>query len=241
MVKLCNQWAVLTLLVTGAPATSRALAEQAGRQELALPSELQPSEAEIDHLEAPPADSAQAPWTDTALSSPTSIPAQVAPGRSWARAVAGYDSAAQAYRVRSSTEAAIARYLVFRVDYEHGLSTSTMDRVSFGVRLQLLHQNLHGLDLGLGLFYQPNDFRTDGNVVGALMLGRRFDRIAILASGLLGSDPEGDDQEVDGRVGVVLSVLPHLQVGLDNRYRSILSADDNSIRNREVVRSRYSR
>jgi hypothetical protein len=127
--------------------------------------------------------------------------------------------------LRSSAETAVTGFLAFRVDFEHGLSTSTTDRVSLGLRLQVLRQNVHGLDLGLGLFYQPNDFRKEGNVVGALMLERRFDRVALLASALVGSDPEGDDHEVDGRLATLFVVIPALELGLDSRFRSVLSTD----------------
>jgi hypothetical protein len=115
--------------------------------------------------------------------------------------------------------------LALRVDFEHGPSTAAFDRASLGLRLQVLSQNTHGLDLGMGLFYQPNDFRGEGNVVAGLMLGRRFDRVALLGSALLGSDPEGDDQEVDGRLATVIRVARHLELGLDSRFRSVLSTD----------------
>jgi hypothetical protein len=166
---------------------------------------------------------------ETGAFAPYSLSAQVAPGRSWLSAVGGYDTSVQDYRARSSAESSVTRYLALRVDYEHGASTTTMDRVSLGARLQLLNQKAHGIDLGTGLFYQPHDFRGEGNVVGGLMLGRRFGRVAVFGSALVGSDPEGDDQELDGRLGTLIRVNQTLQLGWDDRYRCVLSTDNKRI------------
>ena len=137
----------------------------------------------------------------------------------------GYDSAAQSFRVSSSAEAALTRRLVLRVDFDHGPSTSATDRVSFGFRLQLLSQTAHGLDLGAGLFYQPNDFRREGNIAAALMLERRFHNVALLGNAIFGSDPEGDDQELDGRLATLVRINRLVEIGVDGRFRSVLSTD----------------
>jgi hypothetical protein len=173
----------------------------------------------------PPSQSSESAATEAGPTSLYALSAKVVPGQSWASAVGGYDSAAQAYRTRASTETALTSYLAFRVDFEHGPSTSTTDRVSFGLRLQVLNQTTHGLDLGAGLFYQPNDFRREGNIVAALMLQRRLNTVVLLANVLLGSDPEGDDQEVDGRIGTLVRVSRLFHLGLDSRFRSVLSSD----------------
>jgi hypothetical protein len=93
------------------------------------------------------------------------------------------------------------------------------------MRLQLLSQQAHGVDLGVGLFYQPQDFRGEGNVIGGLMAGRSFGRLVLLGSALVGSDTEGDDQEVDGRLGALVSVGRRVDVGLDSRLRTAVSSD----------------
>ena len=183
----------------------------------------------FDHLDS--ARSPSGPSRPTAaqagLGSPYALSAKV--GQSWGRAMGGYDSAAQSLRMSSSAEAALSRYLALRADFEHGPSTSATDRVSLGMKLQLLGQSGHGLDLGVGLFYQPNDFRREGNVVAALMLGRQFGRLALLGTALLGSDPEGDDQEVDGRLGTRVQVCRLVEVGLDSRFRAALSSDSKRV------------
>jgi len=168
---------------------------------------------------------AAAEAVEAGVLSPYTLSPRVESGRSWARAVGGFDSAAGTVRARSSAESALTGYLALRVDFEHGPSTGANDRVSVGGRLQVLKQKDHGIDGGIGLFYQPNDFRGEGNIVGGLLLGRRFGRLGLFASGLIGSDPEGDDQELDGRLGAMVRVAPMVQVGWDNRFRSVLSTD----------------
>jgi hypothetical protein len=181
----------------------------------------------FDHVDSArlPSESPKSTAAEASIASPYALSAKVVQGQSWARAVGGYDSAAQAFRMTSSAETAITSYLAFRADFDHGPSTSSTDRVSFGLKLQLLSQNAHGLDLGVGLFYQPNDFRQEGNIVGALILGRRFNSVTVLASALLGSDSEGDDQEVDGRLGTLIRISRLVELGLDSRFRSVLSSD----------------
>jgi hypothetical protein len=193
----------------------------------ALPATPASSPEPSDHV-----DSSRLPWqsptseaVEAGLASPYALSATVVPGRTWARAVAGYDSAAQSFRVSSAAEARLAGRLVLRVHFDHGPSVSATDRVSFGFRLQLLDQNAHGLDLGAGLFYQPNDFRREGNVVAALMLERRWGKVAVLGNALFGSDPEGDDQELDGRLGTLVRINRVVEIGLDGRFRFVLSTD----------------
>ena len=233
MVKLLTTMAVFEVLLNTMIPRALAQTAQGQTEDVDSPADrdLRPvpssSASPFDHVDSArlPSDSTKSTAAEAGLASPYALSAKVVQGQSWARAVGGYDSAAQAFRVSSAAETALTSYLAFRADFDHGPSTSATDRVSFGFKLQLLRQNANGLDLGLGLFYQPNDFRREGNIVGALMLGRRFDRVAVLGSALLGSDSEGDDQEVDGRLGTLIRVSRLVELGLDSRFRAVLSSD----------------
>ena len=187
-------------------------------------SSAQPSD-HLDSARLPPESPKSVAAAEAGLASPYALSAKVVPGQSWARAVGGYDSAAQAFRVTSSAEAALTKRIVLRVDFDHGLATTATDRLSLGFRMQLLSQNAHGLDLGAGLFYQPSDFRAEGNIVAALMLERRFNKVAVIGNALVGSDPEGDDQELDGRLATLVRINRVVEVGLDGRFRSVYSTD----------------
>jgi hypothetical protein len=141
------------------------------------------------------------------------------------RAVSGYDTAASAMRARIAAESAATRWLAIRVEFEHGPSTGANDRVNFGGRFQLLGQQKYGVDLGVIAYYQPKDFRSEGNIVGGLSLGRTEGRFGVFGSALIGSDPEGDDQTTDGRLSFAYRANEPLQVGLDNRFEYVLSSD----------------
>jgi len=156
---------------------------------------------------------------------PYALTARIMKGQSWVRALGGYDTAARSARARSAAETAVTNWFAIRVDYEHGPGPGLDDRIGLGGRFQVLDQSRHGIDLGFGAFYQPRDFRGEGNVVGGLMLGRHFGRLGLFGSTLLGSDPEGDDQDTDSRLSVLVRATDALSVGLDNRFHYVLSTD----------------
>jgi len=230
MVKQLNEIAMVGALFVAVTGSALAQTARDQPQDGEESSPTPPSPAlPFDRLDSarPPSKPSRSVAAEAGLASPYTLSAKV--GQSWARAVGGYDSATQSFRMSSSAEAAVTRYLSLRADFDHGPSTSATDRVSLGMKLQLLSQNAHGLDLGVGLFYQPNDFRREGNVVAALMLDREFDRLILLGSVLLGSDPEGDDQEVDGRLGTLVRVSRLVEVGLDSRFRTAFSSDNKRV------------
>ena len=154
-----------------------------------------------------------------------SLSPRIRAGQSWVRAVTGYDSAALSMRARTAAESAVTGFFAVRVEYEHGPSWGTADRVSLGGRIQLLDQQRHGIDGGFVAYYQPRDFRSEGNIVGGLTLGRNFNRLGLFGSVLFGSDPEGDDQDADGRLSMLYRMSDTLHLGLDNRFQYVLSTD----------------
>lgn len=156
---------------------------------------------------------------------PYTMPARINKGQSWVRALGGYDTATGSARAQSAAETAVTSWFAIRVDYEHGQGATLDDRVGLGGRFQVLDQQRHGIDLGFSAFYQPKNFRGEGNVVGGLMLGRRFGRLGLFGSALVGSDPEGDDQDADGRLSILYRTMNAFSVGLDNHFRYVLSTD----------------
>lgn len=162
---------------------------------------------------------------DDGMLTPYTLSPRVRSGQSWVRAVAGYDTAANSFRARSAAESAVTGFFAVRVEFEHGPAMGFKDRVGLGGRIQFLNQSKHGIDAGFGMFYQPNDFRGEGNIVGGLMLGRRFGRLGLFGSALFGSDPEGDDQDLDGRMSMLYRVSDNFDLGWDNRIRYVLSTD----------------
>lgn len=139
--------------------------------------------------------------------------------------LSGYDSAASSFRARGAADGRIVSFLAARIEYEHGPSNGPSNRVALGLRATFLNQAAHGVDLGAMVFYQPNDFREEGNVVGGLLVARTFDRLTLVLNPLIGSDPEGDDQSFEVRFAGLYKTGPSLVVGLDSRSRYNLSND----------------
>jgi hypothetical protein len=178
-----------------------------------------------------PQKSAENAATDAAASGGLS-PFSVSPGvprAATAVALGGYDTAASGFRARGAAEGRLLSFLTARVEYEHGLANGPSDRVSLGLRATFLHQAAHGVDLGALVFYQPRDFREEGEIVAGLLLARHFDRLTLVLNPLVGSDPEGDDQSVELRLAGLYKAASWLVVGLDSRGRYNLSSDQKRV------------
>lgn len=140
-------------------------------------------------------------------------------------ALGGYDTAADDFRTRGAIDGRLFAFLAARVEYEHGPANGPTDRVSVGLRGMFLNQAKHGIDLGAVGFYQPRDFREEGNVVAGLLAARRFERLTLVLNPLVGSDPEGDDQSFELRLAGLYKAGSWLVIGLDSRGRYNLSSD----------------
>ena len=193
----------------------------------------QPLEPDEVALVAPPEPKANQAASDGFLS-PFTTPAVISTLRGSAQSYAGYDGAAAAPRARAVAEGRLTNYLSLRMEFEHGPATGTDDRLSIGARLGILTQQKFGVDFGAGLFYQPKDFREEGNIVGGLMVARHFGRLGLFANGLFGSDSEGDDQSLELRLSSLYAANSWLTVGVDARSRMNLSQDQKRLRTRSV-------
>ncbi len=151
------------------------------------------------------------------------------------QALGGYDSAASAGRARTAGEARVFDWLALRLEYEHGPGTGSNDRVTFGARAAILRQAAHGVDLGAGFFFQPKDFRGEGDFVGALLLGRRFGRLGFYANAFGGIDSEGDDGSAELRLSALYRAADWLHVGLDGRGRYNFSDDEKRFKAQQVL------
>jgi hypothetical protein len=140
-------------------------------------------------------------------------------------ALTGYDSAARGLRARGAADGRLLGFLAARVEYEHGPANGPSDRVSLGLRGAFLNQAQHGIELGAMAFYQPRDFRDEGNVVAGLLVARRFARLTLVLNPLVGSDPEGDDHAFELRFAGLYETYPWLVLGVDSHGRYNLSSD----------------
>jgi hypothetical protein len=189
----------------------------------------EPNEAE--HVVSEPKSSRAA---SDGLLSPFSTPAAISESRATAQTYAGYDTAVSAARARSAVEGRLTSFLALRVEFEHGPGTGSDDRLNLGVRLGILTQRQFGVDFGAALFYQPKDFRDEGNAVAGLTVARHFGRLGLFANTLFGSDAEGDDQSLELRLGSMYSASDWLSVGVDARSRFNFSQDQKRFGARRV-------
>jgi hypothetical protein len=156
---------------------------------------------------------------------PMTLTPVVGTQRSLGLIVSGYDGAHRAALIDSQVEATIWGPFAVRAGalYE-GWSGVTSPFA--GVRAQVLHQDRHGIDLGISSAYRPKDFRSEGNIVTNVMLSRRFDRLGLFASTGFESDPEGDDRTADVRASALWHFPANLFGGLELRFRRDLKSED---------------
>lgn len=162
------------------------------------------------------------------------LPSVLAPslfrGHAFGVARAGYDSATRSFKARAAAESSPLDGLAVRVEFEHGAITDARaapeDRVRIGARLGLLRQDGAGIDAGVAAFYDPKDFRSEGNLVLGVSVGRDWGPLGVIADVLVGSDPEGDDQNLELRLAPLVRASQHVTVGIDSRLRKDVSSDE---------------
>jgi hypothetical protein len=176
---------------------------------------------------APPSSAAEAAAGGHVL--PSTLAPRIFRGHAFGVARAGYDGAARGFVARAAAESSPFDWLALRVELEHGEVSDARadpdDRARIGARVGLLQQRGAGLDAGLALFYDPRDFRSEGNIIFGLSAGRDWGRLGVTANALVGSDPEGDDQNLELRLAPVYRASRALSLGVDSRARRNLSSD----------------
>lgn len=182
-----------------------------------------------DRAESAPTQASQATAAaaaDAGFLLPSVMAPSVFAGSAFATARSGYDGAGDAFVGRAVAEGSINRYLALRVDFEHSPSMGPENRLRIGGRLRLLDEESSGIDGAVALFYDPNEFREEGNIVGGVLLGKRLGRMGLFFNALFGSDPEGDDQVLELRLAPLYRVTDDLQIGFDTRGRYNMSSDE---------------
>ena len=184
------------------------------------------NETKTDHADQPPPRDDASRATDDGRLLPFTMGTVVPQAHAGVTALGGYDSAARSARVVTSAEARALKFLAIRVEYEHGPGTGSDDRVTLGARVAILSQAAHGIDLGVGFFFQPKDFRDEGSFLGGILLGRNFGRWGLFLNGLAAVDTEGDDYSTEVRLSSMYRVSKLLHLGFDTRGRYNFSGDE---------------
>jgi hypothetical protein len=168
---------------------------------------------------APPASAAAAegaflPFTSPASSRPT-----------FGTVNSGYDGARKVVLYEALADAHVVGGLSVRAGYSsHDLAGQPS--ALLGARYQLLSQARYGLDLGVGLFYEPHDIEGEGLVRGSVALSRTLGKLALFGAVGYGQDPEGDDHRADLSIASLYAVVPAFHVGVDARARALVFSSD---------------
>lgn len=172
--------------------------------------------------------------TEQALSDgaflPLSLTPSVAPSRGTVGGHGGYDGARESAVSESFVEVRPFGPVALR----GGTTLSdTQERFSpwVGGRLQLLNQEEHEIDGGVGVFYKTEGFtEPEGEIEGVLSASRRFGRMLTVLNLAYGQDPEARERDGEARLGFLVRALRALHVGLDARYRFDLGSETEKLR-----------
>jgi hypothetical protein len=162
------------------------------------------------------------------------IPGLLSPNTGSLRAVglgwAGYDGAAHDPVMGALAQARLGSRVILGVSATYAAATATEAaavRPSVGIQVQLLDQERHGLDAGLGFgFHQDRFVGEEGFLEAIAIAGWRSDQTTLVGNLGYGRDGEGDDSEAAARVAVLRRIHRHFHLGLDGRARKLLVSTD---------------
>lgn len=126
-------------------------------------------------------------------------------GRAVVATLGGYDSAHTSAIFQSRLEVRVLGALTLTGAFAlaSGLDQARV-QPRVGLKVQLLSQTNHGLDLAVGGGYRRDRYLQDDGMLEAFVaLGRRIGDLSLLANVLYGSDLEGDDRKGDIRLSAM--------------------------------------
>jgi hypothetical protein len=137
----------------------------------------------------------------------------------------GYDGARGVAMYNLYADAKVFGALSVRAGYASP-DLSGSGSALFGPRFQLFEQQRHGVDVGVALFYMPQNIYDEGLIVGRLSLGRRFGRLHLVGHVGYGQDPEGDDHQAEAAAGALFRIGNGCFIGFDGRVRALVATSD---------------
>jgi hypothetical protein len=171
---------------------------------------------EVEHQIPPPVDVATAARDGAFL--PSTQSARVGAVPALVSGYGGYDTAHKSAIGTVVTEVRVWGPIAIRGGVEYS-PIRNEPRATIGGRVQLLHQEVHGVDGALSVFYRPEGFtEPEGEIETFASIGRRFDRVALLGNLVYGQDPEGKERDGEVRLGG-LYTAGRTSIGLDARVR----------------------
>jgi hypothetical protein len=136
----------------------------------------------------------------------------------------GYDSVREGALFRAAAQARIVGPLAVRAAVTYGEPEASF-KPEVGLKVDALHQEDHGIDLAIAASYEPEGFNTTPAASLRLALGRSLGATQLLANVGYGASLDGE-RHGELRGGLLHTLLPQLQLGLDSRFRIDLERDD---------------
>jgi hypothetical protein len=149
---------------------------------------------------------------------PSTLAANVGVVPAFVSAYSGYDGARRALVASATAEIRLWGPVALRGGSEYS-ANGNRPRPTVGLRGQLLHQQIHGIDGTASVFYRAEGFtEPEGEIETVLSFGRRFDRTALFGNLVYGQDPEGNERDGEIRLALLRS-YSRWTIGIDSRLR----------------------
>jgi len=173
-----------------------------------------------DSDEPPPRrDAAQSARDGTFL--PMTLSARIGDQRVAAVVYGGYDSAqSQGGALTAVVEGALYRHLAVRVGVDYLSNRPGSAAATAGVRVGILRQERHGIDLGVVALYKQQGFtETTGELEFMVAVARRWSRFALFGNAVYGQGFLSTERDAELRIAALYSFGDRWNLGADARAR----------------------
>jgi hypothetical protein len=182
------------------------------------------AQSEDQAPEAKPVSAARA--ADAVL--PMTVSPRVSDERGAVMVTSGYDGAQRSPTLSGAADVRVAGPVALRAGFTYVPEAVTDTfKPHFGLRVQLLQQNRHGIDGAVGVFYRMERYIQDeGLLQVAALVGRRVGRLGLYGNASYGQDPEGDDRDGEVKLAALYELSSTVHAGIDGRLRFDLFSSD---------------
>jgi hypothetical protein len=159
---------------------------------------------------------------------PMTLSPRVSDERGSVAVTSGYDGAQSSATLAGAADVRLVGPVALRAGFTY-VPDALADtfKPHFGLRVQLLRQDEHGLDGGVGVFYRMERYTEDeGLIQVAALVGHRTGRFGLYGNVSYGQDPEGDDRDGEVKVAALYALSAMVHAGVDGHLRFDLFSSD---------------
>jgi hypothetical protein len=157
---------------------------------------------------------------------PLTMSSRVGRQQAYVTTLSGYDSARSTPLVQGDAEVTVWGPIAIRAGAVYTQSQDTL-KPSFGLHVQALRQEKHGVDASVAVLYKPEGLTEgEGEIETVLTVSRQQGRWGLFGNVVYGQDPEASERDGEVRMAALYGVAPRLHLGLDTRVRFDLGSDE---------------